>query len=64
VLFLLGGVVALLGLVLLGGVAPLRYRHLRRTIGRGPTSAPALAALATLVVLAAAGAAVTVIAAA
>jgi putative membrane protein len=55
VLLLLGGGVALLGLALLGGVVPLRYRRLRRAVACGTAvAAPRLAALATGVVAAAA----------
>jgi putative membrane protein len=47
---LLGGVVALFGLAVLG-VAPLRYRRVRRAVPAGTgVSAPGLAALATGVV--------------
>lgn len=58
VLLLLGGVVALLGLGLLGAVAPLRYRRLLRAVAAGaPAAAPGLAALAVGTVAAAAVAA-------
>jgi putative membrane protein len=57
-----GGVVALLGLFLLGALARIRYRRLLRAVAAGaPTAAPGLAALATGIVVAvaiAAGAAV------
>jgi putative membrane protein len=47
-LLLLGGAVALMGLALLGAVAPLRYRRLQRAVAaRNPVSTPLLAALAT-----------------
>jgi len=53
-LLVLAGFVALLGLGVLGGLAPLRYRRLRRAT---PGAAPAAVATATAVVCAAACAA-------
>lgn len=51
---LLGGVVALLGLAVLGA-APLRYRRMRRAVAAdAPVAAPRLAVLATCVVAVAA----------
>jgi putative membrane protein len=60
-LLVLAGVVALLGLGVLGGLGPLRYRRLRRAT---PGPAPRSAAAATAVVCAAAlaaGAAVLIL---
>jgi putative membrane protein len=57
-LLVAGGAVALLGLLLLGAVAPVRYRRVLRALAGGTSpAAPALAALATGIVAAAAVAA-------
>ena len=56
------GGVALLGLGVLGGLAPLRARTLGRTLGRGHgVAVPRLALLVTAVVLAVAGAALVAV---
>jgi putative membrane protein len=59
-----GGVTALLGLGMLGGLAPARYRQVRRRLTTGePVSAPGLlGAAAAVVVLAAVAAAIAVVA--
>jgi putative membrane protein len=56
------GGVALLGLAVLGGLAPLRARALERALDRGRgVAVPRLALLVTAVVLAAAGAALAAV---
>ena len=56
------GGVALLGLGVLGGLAPLRARALGRALGRGSgVATPQLALLVTAVVLAVAGAALVAV---
>jgi putative membrane protein len=51
-LLVVAGATALLGLAVLGGLAPVRYRLLRRRLTSGePMSAPRLLAAATLAVL-------------
>jgi putative membrane protein len=62
-LLAVAGVAALLGLGILGGLAPVRYRHvLRRLAADEPIDAPGLVGAATgVVVLAAVAAAVAVL---
>jgi putative membrane protein len=59
-LLVVAGAVALLGLALLGGVGPLRYRRLRAAVP-GPVAAPRAAAAAAGVVVATAAAAVAAV---
>jgi putative membrane protein len=61
VALVVAGLAALLGLGILGGLAPVRYRHIQRR-GAGATAAPRLLAAATAaVVLAALAAIVTIV---
>lgn len=62
-LLVLAGVAALLGLAVLGGLAPVRYRHIRRRIADGvDAGAPRLLATVTATaVLAGAAAALAVL---
>jgi putative membrane protein len=63
VLLVVAGVAALLGLAVLGGLAPVRYRQVRRRVAAGTdASAPALlAAVTATVILTGLAAAVTVL---
>jgi putative membrane protein len=63
-LLLLAGGMALLGLVLLGAVAPLRYRRLQRAVaeGRSPVGARPVALAVTVALVAAVGGGVAVLA--
>jgi putative membrane protein len=62
-LLVLAGAGALLGLVVLGALAPLRYRHVRRrvAVGTGAAAPRLVAGVTTTVLLVAAAAAVAVL---
>jgi putative membrane protein len=63
VLLVLAGAAALLGLAVLGGLAPARYRDVRRrvTAGSGAAAPGAVAAVTAIVLLVGVAAAVTVL---